>query len=51
MPIVSMHKKYGNFENFEIKCLGEYHDLCVQIDTLFLANVFENFRNKCIEIC
>ena len=24
--------------------LGEYHDLHVQSDTLFLADVFENFR-------
>ena len=24
--------------------------MCVQSDTLLLAHVFENFRNKCIEI-
>ena len=35
---------------FEIKNLGEYHDLYVQSDTLLLSDVFENFRNKCIEI-
>ena len=35
---------------FEINNLGEYHDLYVQSDTLLLADVFENFRNKCIEI-
>ena len=29
--------------------VGEYHDLYVQTNTLFLANVFENFRNKCIK--
>ena len=30
--------------------LGEYHNLYAQSDTLLLANVFENFRIKCIEI-
>ena len=35
---------------FEIKNLGEYHDLYVQNDALLLADVFKNFRNKCIEI-
>ena len=38
------------WEAFEIKNLGEYHDLYVQCDTLLLADVFENFRDKCIEI-
>ena len=35
---------------FEIKHLREYHDLYVQSDTLLLANVFENFKNMCLEI-
>ena len=38
------------FEEFKLKNLGDYHDLYVQSDTLLLADVFENFRNKCIEI-
>ena len=37
-------------EDFEIEDLGEYHDLYVQSDTLLLADVFENFRNMCINI-
>ena len=32
------------------KYLGDYHDLYVQGDTLLLGDVFENFRNKFIEI-
>ena len=35
---------------FEIKNQSEYHDLYVLRDTLLLANVFQNFRDKCIEI-
>ena len=38
------------WEAFEIKNLGEYHDLYVWCDTFLLGDVFENFRNKCIEI-
>ena len=34
----------------EIKNRGEYYDLYVQSDTLLLADVFENFRNMCLEI-
>ena len=37
-------------KKIEIKHLGEYHDLYVQSDALLLADVFENIRNKCIEI-
>ena len=37
-------------KDFEIKNVGEYHDLYVQIDTVLLAGVFENFRNKCLEM-
>ena len=37
------------FKTLELKSLGDYYDLHVQSDTLLLADVFENFRNKCIE--
>ena len=44
--------RHGNnvFKIFKLKNLGEYHDLYVQSDTLLLADVFENFRNKCLEV-
>ena len=38
------------FEELKLKILGDNHDLCVQSNTLLLADVFENFRKKCIEI-
>ena len=31
-------------KDFEIKNLGEYHDLYIQSDTLLLANVFKNLK-------
>ena len=37
-------------EDFKIKTLGEYHDLYVQSNTFLLADMFENFRNKCLKI-
>ena len=37
-------------KDYEIKTLREYHELYVQIDTLLLADVFETFRNTCLEI-
>ena len=44
--------RHGNnvFKRFKLNNLGEYHDLYVQSDTLLLADVFENFRNKCLEV-
>ena len=38
------------FKEFNINILGKYHDLYVESDTLLLVDVFENFRDKCIEI-
>ena len=34
---------------FKTKYMGEYHYLYIKTDTLLLAGVFENFRNKCIK--
>ena len=38
------------YKEFKINNLGDYHNLYVQSDTLLPANVFHNFRTKCIEI-
>ena len=45
---------YGHSEKvinkYNIKNLGQYHDLYVQSDTIQLCDVFENFRNICIKV-
>ena len=44
--------RHGNnvFKIFKLNNPGEYHDLYLQSDTLLLADIFENFRNKCLEV-
>ena len=37
-------------KNFNNRNIGEYHDLHLKIDTLLLSHIFENFRDKSIEI-
>ena len=45
------HRHANNvFKKFKLKSLGEYHDLYAQSDTLLLADIFENFRNECLQI-
>ena len=44
------HTQKAVSKGFEIKTLGEYHDLYAQSDTLLLADVFDNFRNMHLEI-
>ena len=47
MLIIGMQKEY--IKILIITDIGDYHDFWVQNDTLLLADVLENFRNKCIE--
>ena len=37
------------FKKFSMNNLGDYHDLYVRSDTLLLADIFENFRQSCLE--
>ena len=48
MQIICTIKRIST--DFEIKNLGEYPNLYVQSNTLLLADIFENFRNMCLEI-
>ena len=38
------------FKEFNIKNVGEYHDLYVKSDTLLLLEVFKKILNNCVEI-
>ena len=37
------------WEHFGIRTLGQYHDLYLKTDVLLLTDVFENFRELCLE--
>ena len=46
-------KGYEHFFNvwnkFEMKTMKDYHDFYLKSDVLFLANVFEKFRNNSLK--
>ena len=37
------------WDTFNLKTMGDYHDLYLKSDILLLADVFENFRKTCIQ--
>ena len=47
------HEQYNHaqtvWNNFNLKTMGDYHDLYLKSDTLLLADVFENFRKTCLQ--
>ena len=40
---------YEVWREFEIRNMGEYHDLYLKMDVILLANVFKEFRRVCME--
>ena len=49
--IIEQDFKHGEevFETFELKNLGEYHDLYLKTDVVLLCDVLEQFRTMCMQ--
>ena len=43
------HHAQNVWETFNIKTMGDYHDLYLKSDIILLADVFDNFRKTCLE--
>ena len=46
---VSFERALKVWKHFGIRTLGQYHDLYLRTDVLLLTDVFENFRDLCME--
>ena len=39
------------WDRFEMKIMKDFHSLYLRCDILLLSDVFENFKNRCLENC
>ena len=37
------------WNEFDLKNMGDYHDLYLETDVILLANIFESFRKVCLD--
>lgn len=48
---IELDYKHGDnvWNDFDIKNLGDYHDLYIQDNTLFLTVIYDDFRDSCLK--
>ena len=40
----------GVYNDFKCRHLGDYHDVCLQTDVLILGDIFQKFREVCMQV-